>query len=189
MKISRKMKKFFVSFLTSALSIIMLVTQVSALTPISYMGHFEHEGVVEAFEYISWDPRENREYLSFGLDLVCYECENVDSVRVSMSYDVGYYSSITANDHFDADSDSSTGAFHPWDTEDSDEFLFYIYNFDNSCAKTEIIINILFEIIYINGDIESYQYEHAATIIGEQMINTQPIITEHIYIFNVDNEN
>lgn len=189
MKNSRKIKKILLSIITATLSIIMCVIQASALTPITYTGYFEHEGVIEASEYINWDPRIKREFLSFGLDLFCYECENVNSVKVSMSYNVGYYSSITTNVHFDSDSDSSTDTFHPWDTEDSDEFLFYIYNFDNSCAKTEIIINILFEINYINGDIESYQYEHKATIIGEQMINTQPRITEHIYIFNVDNEN
>lgn len=189
MKNSRKIKRFLVSVLTITLSIIMFVTSASALTPITYNGYFEHEGVVEAYEYINWDPRENRNFLSFGLDLACYECENVDSVRVSMSIMAGYYYSVTSERYFDNDSDSLTDTFYPWNTEESDEFLFYINDFYNSHAKTELIVNILFEIIYCNGDIESYQYEHKATIIGEQMINTEPRITEHVYIFNVDNEN
>lgn len=189
MKISRKMNKFVVSFLATTLSIIMFVTSASALTPITYNGYFEHEGVIEALEYINWDPRDKRKFLSFGLDLLCYECENVDYVQVSMSAMAGYYSSVTAEEHFDYDSDSRTNSFYPWNTEDSDEFIIYITDFDNRYPKTELIVTILFEIFYSNGDRETYQYEHSATIIGEQMINTEPRITEHVYIFNVDNEN
>lgn len=189
MKKSRKFKKLFIAFLAATLSIIMFATQVSAASVVSYSGYFEHEGVVDAFEYICWDPREDFEYIMFALDLVCYECETVDRVEASMAYNVGYYLSETDDDPASTNSVSTDGSFYPWNTEDSDELILYIRDFDNSYAKTELLLIIYLEIFYINGDRETYLYEHKAEIIGDEMINYDPQIIEHIYIFNVDNEN
>ena len=68
MKISRKMKKFFVSILTVTLSIIMFATQTSALNVETKSAEFtDNRQIIQATEWITWDK--NRNCLLVGVDL------------------------------------------------------------------------------------------------------------------------
>lgn len=156
MKISRKMKKIFVTFLTATLSIIMFVTSTSATNIVSYSEYFEHEGVVDAIESMGWYQTRNR--FSFGVDLECYECDNVDYVYAKLELTVTYPSSPTDEEY----SDVTFGYYTPDNTWDSDELSITVSNFDRDYEIVNVLADITYEIHYDNGVIEQYVYTYNA---------------------------
>ena len=167
MKLSRKMKKFFVSILTATLSIIMFATQTSALNIVNNRAYFECEEVFDAYETMTWNP--NRNWLDVAIDVECYECDTVDHVSVSLELKVWYYESET-DDWYVA----STSKFDSYEeltylnTWDSDEVCATITNFDrgNNYEKIEIMAVITYEIHYVDGDTEDYEYVHSAFLLN-----------------------
>lgn len=153
MKISRKMKKIFVTFLTATLSIIMFVTSTSAANIVEY---FEHEGVVDAIESMGWNRTRNM--FSFGVDLECYECDNVDYVYAKLELTVKYPLSPTDEEY----SDDTFGYYTPDDTWDSDELSITVSNFDRDYEIVNVLADITYEIHYDNGVIEQYVYTYNA---------------------------
>ena len=177
MKISRKMKKFFVSFLTATLSIIMLVTQVSALNIVSCREYFEHEGVVDAVESMSWNITRN--IFSFSVDLECYECDNVDIVQSMLELYVYYPSSQTPVYY------NRVGDFVSEDTWDSDELLIDISNFDRGYDLVGVWAEITYNIIYDNGDMDLYVYTYEAYVTCDD-IEYERNRELHAYIYAED---
>lgn len=174
MKISRKMKKFFVSFLTAALSIIMLVTQVSALNIVSYREYFEHGVIVDAVESMSWNITRN--IFSFGVDLQCYECDNVNFVYARLDLTIMYPSSSTSEEYYDS------GFFTFEDTEDSDELLIDIPNFDRGYDSVVIGAEITYAIEYDNGYTDLYLYTYDIEVTSDD-IDYERNLTYYYYLY------
>lgn len=161
MKISNKMnkmKKLFVTILATTLSIVMFMTSASAADYVSYIEHFEHEGVVEAYESISW--HKNRNMFLFAVDLECYECDGVKDVFASLKWRILSPSSEATDFEFDA------GSFTPENTWDSDELQFYITNF--ACGY-EIYAEIKYNIAYDNGISEEYLYGYTINSLDDTL--------------------
>lgn len=166
MKISRKMKKFFASFLTITLSIIMFVTQTSALNTVSNRAYFEREGIFDAYETMTWDPNGNR--LDVAIDVECYECATVDYVKVSLAANVKYYELETDTWYVASADRSDTQDLTYLDTWDSDEVCISVIDFDrgNEYEKIKIEALITYKIFYVNGDTETYKYKHTASLLN-----------------------
>lgn len=156
MKISRKMKKFFVSFLAATLSIIMFATQTSALNEQTVSAEFEHVGVVDALETMTWDP--DRNWFLFSVDLTCYEHSDVDYVEASLELKVEYPSSSVPEYYDQAD------VFTYLNTDDSDELLISITNFDQGYDSIDITATITYEIFYDDSTSILYEYEYDAIV-------------------------
>lgn len=183
MKNSRKIKKVLVSILTATLSIIMFVTQVGALDAVTYNATFEEEAeIVSASEYMIWDYHERRNFLSVGVDLECYECDNVEYVTVSVGVAVGYLASPTAVNFSYVTSDSDSGSFTYLDTDESDELIVNIYNIDRGYYETVISAVIQYDIVYDNGDVEYYEYTYTASIINGEDFDCERILTYYEYV-------
>ena len=187
MKISRKIKKFFVSILTATLSIIMLVTQVSAWNVVSYYEDFEEEeDILFAREGIVWDITRDR--LDFSIDVECYEHDDVDYVLVSLDFTASYY--LWASDNLPYDSvylndNSELTYLNTWD---SDEVTVTVSDFERSGIfdKIEIDACVRYEINYNNGDKERYEYRHIATLLDGDDFSWNREYTAHVYIYPVD---
>ena len=173
MKMSRKMKKFFVTVLTVTLSIIMFVTSTSAANTVSYCEYFEHEGVVSATESMSWGI--NRNLFVFGVDLECYESDIVDFVYVSLHLDVYYPTELEAEIE---DEYEQSGIFTYLDTEESDELSIAIpnFNYDDNYDDIEIVTTITYLIAYENGAYEFYEYRHNIEIIDGEVSHNRRLI-------------
>ena len=174
MKISRKMKKILVTFLATTLSIIMFVTSTSAANIVSYREYFEHEGVVDAIESMGWHKIRNM--FSFGVDLECYECDNVDTVYASLAWDIYYPSSSEPESH------ELDDFFTPENTWDSDELGFTITDFACSYDTISIDTEITYCILYDNGDMEMYVYIYDIDLVDNYLDYTRDRIL-HAYIY------
>lgn len=184
MKNSRKIKRFLVSVLTVTLSIIMFVTQTSAANVVTYNAEFaERAEIVQAYEYITWDSRRNR--FTVATDLECYECDDVEYVYAELVLDVYYPSDfITEIDEDDDHDYESDGIYTYLNTEDSDELIFTIANFDCGYDEIEVVAEITYMIAYYNGVYELYQYRHTATVAGDDLSHERLLL---LYVYNDDN--
>ena len=163
MKLSRKMKKFFVSILTATLSIIMFATQTSALNVQTRSAEFTEEAeIVQALETISWVP--DRNWLLVGVDLECYECDNVDYVQASLEFKVEYPSSSVPVLY------NRAGVFTHLDTWDSDELAITITNFDRDYDIIQMEATIIYEIYYDDGQSTLYEYKYDAILFYGDLI-------------------
>ena len=188
MKISRKMKKFFVSFLTAALSIIMLVTQVSAWNVVTYDANFEEESeIVQANEYMTWNITRNM--LSIGVDLDCYDHEDVENVHATLNVFVSYYVFSTDTLYTDFVHEFKYATLTPEESWDSDELLVIVQNFERGYEKVEIMAEITYDINYYNGNTERYVYQHNAYLYDGETFTWHRDHTAHVLIFPTDNEN
>lgn len=187
MKISRKMKKFFVTFLAATLSIIMFATQVSAWDVVSYYEDFEEEeDILSAREAIVWDI--TRDKLVFAIDVECYEHDDVDYVLVSLDLTASYYLWATDTLYFDSVYLNDNRELTYLNTWDSDEVTVMISNFERTGIfdKIEIDAYVRYEINYNNGDKESYEYRHVAVLLDGEDFSWNRNHTAHVYIYPVD---
>ena len=187
MKISRKMKKFLVSILTATLSIIMLVTQVSAWNSISYHDDFEEEeDILTSREGIVWDLTRDR--LEFSIDVECYENDDVDFVLVSLDFTTEYYLSLDDDLYSDHVYVADYCELTYLDTWDSDEILVSISNFERGGIYDQIKIyaHIRYEINYNNGGKEAYEYTDSAVLLYGNDFSWERECTAHVYIFPLD---
>lgn len=156
MKISRKMKKFLVSFLTVTLSIIMFVTQTSALSTFPISEWFIQNGEVNALEHMAWSS--NRNVLTCSVDLTCYENDNVDRVFARLDLWVTDTSSSSpAEPYYD---DYTSGNYDYLNTWDSDELILCASNFNPNLNRYFINAKIKYIIYYNDGGFEEHEFEY-----------------------------
>ena len=161
-----KIKRIISFVLAFTLSIIMFSFQICADTPVTYRAQFEHEAV-DSFEYMTWDSHPRRNWLMFGIDLTCYECDSVDSVKVSVGLMVAYLSSSTDSAFSDSELVTTSETFTYLNTDDSDELLITIQNFDRGYDITLIYATVIYELYDGDSVVAEYSYSYEAYVINE----------------------
>lgn len=174
MKISRKIKKFFVSILTATLSIIMFVTSISASNVYSSTKAFEHEGVVSVSQNVTWDSRPNRHTLTFSVDLECYENDEVECVLVEMDLYAYYPTKNNAITQYS--NEEIRGEFTHLNTWDSDEISINVPDYGLGHDNIEIISTITYTIQYYNGLKITYRYRYNVNIVYSEVSHEQTLI-------------
>lgn len=160
MKISRKMKKFFVSILTATLSIIMFATQTSALNVKTRSAEFtDDRQILQATEWITWDK--NRNWLLVGVDLSIDENDYYSIVRTYFSLTIENTTYPSPDPYFE---DTQSGIYDYSDTWDSDEILYSFTDFDPVGDSYTITATITYDIYYYDGGNVEYTYENIYTI-------------------------
>lgn len=168
MKIARKMKKFFASFLTITLSVIMFVTQTSASSIYTKSAVFaERPSIVTAIETITWDPEHS--WFIFGIDLACYESGDVDYVEADLRVKIKYPTSATPDLY------TRSGIFTYLNTDDSDELLIHLDEFDTGSYPVIITVDISYEIFFDNGTTDLYKYKYNATLFNSTFDSTRSV--------------
>lgn len=170
MKISRKMKKFLLTFLAGTLSIIMFATQVSASNIVSYVEYFEHDAV-DSLESILWDS--DRDRFIFALDLTCYESDDVECVKANLELIIQYPESPT-NEIYQ---DDASGDFTPENTWDSDEIMLSFSNFSRGYDVITVHAYITYEIHYNDEDVQEFLYQYNILIYNNNLTYTRTVPT------------
>lgn len=133
MKMSRKMKKFFVTVLTVTLSIVMVVTSAGAINAQTCSCWVEHEDF-DAFVQMTW--YDDSDELQLTVDLSCYEDANIDTIDVKLFLRIYYYIVIPPNITGDAEFYEYRDTIDSEYTWDSDEIIINIDNFERGCAHS-----------------------------------------------------
>lgn len=148
MKISRKMKKFFVTVLTVTLSIVMVVTSAGAINAqtCSFWITYEDCEDFDALTYLIWYDDWDDLYLT--VDVSCSEDANIDSIEVEFELVISYVIvelPVITNDWDRYEEEYTIAAENTWD---SDEIIYIIQDFERNCAHDTT------DTIYIDLEVE-----------------------------------
>lgn len=150
MKMSRKMKKFFVTVLTVTLSIVMVVTSAGAINaqPCSFWITREDCEDFDALVYLIWYDDWDDLYLT--VDVSCSEDANIDSFEVEFVLTIGYVIvelPVITSDSERYQEQYTIAAENTWD---SDEIIYIIQDFERNCAHNTT------DTIYIDLEVECW---------------------------------
>lgn len=156
MKNKFKTKKLFVSSLAVILSmIVFMMSTNAAFWPVNIYEVFEYENEMPASEFIYSNMDNNRLYVV--IDLSCYNSTMIDQIYAGLDVKVSYYNALSGNP---ATSTRSTAGdtFYSYETEDSDEMILYINNYDRGFSYVVIEVTVTYTLYFFNGGSDTCSY-------------------------------
>lgn len=150
----RKFKKIFVILIAVVLSVAICMVSISAFNVVEV---FEYDNELYAVETIS--VNEDNNILSVAIDLSCEDTVELSRVYAELDVTVLYYgnppsSPITSYRETDG------RMVYPNETEDSDEVLVTITNYDRGYPNIVITVIVTYTLYFTDNSNEIYSYEY-----------------------------